>query len=50
MKSPSPALRERVASVASRVRVSAAGKTLTRPRAIARGHPLPQCGRGSYAV
>ena len=26
--------------------MSAAGKTLTRPRAVARAHPLPQCGRG----
>jgi len=26
------------------------GKTLTRPRADARGHPLPHCGRGAFCA
>src|SRR5205814_939421 len=46
---PSPALREREGPTpeAWEGEGLSAANTLTRPRADARGHPLPQCGRGT---
>ncbi len=47
---PSPALRERVPSVARRVREGDAGQTLTLPAFQAGSLPLPHCGRGANST
>lgn len=49
LKATQPTSKEAIEKyLASRMRVFSGRTTLTRPRADARGHPLPRCSRGAF--